>query len=139
MYWRDAIQAEMDSIDAHDTYTEIKIPSYVNPKQMLTLRWVFKRKTKADGTLDKYKARLCVQGFKQKYGVDYNKVYSPTLKHHTLRALLTIAAHEDLDLCHWDASLLYGLFIKTIIPSNEFDALNDDEDVNIVVEAELVD
>ena len=36
-------------------------------------------------------------------------------------------------------SLLYGLFIKTIIPSNEFDALNDDEDVNIVVEAELVD
>ena len=40
MYWRDAIQAEMDSIDAHDTYTEIKIPSYVNPKQMLTLRWV---------------------------------------------------------------------------------------------------
>ena len=36
-------------------------------------------------------------------------------------------------------SLLYGLFIKTIIPPNEFDALNDDEDVNIVVEAELVD
>ena len=36
-------------------------------------------------------------------------------------------------------SLLYGLSIKTIIPSNESDALNDDEDVNVVVEAELVD
>lgn len=36
-------------------------------------------------------------------------------------------------------SLLYGLSIKTIIPSKEFDALNDDEDVNMVVEAELVD
>ena len=36
-------------------------------------------------------------------------------------------------------SLLYGLSIKTIIPSNESDALNDDEDVNMVVEAELVD
>ena len=36
-------------------------------------------------------------------------------------------------------SLLYGLSIKTIIPSKEFDGLNDDEDVNMVVEAELVD
>ena len=36
-------------------------------------------------------------------------------------------------------SLLYGLSINTIIPSKEFDALNDDEDVNMVVEAELVD
>ena len=36
-------------------------------------------------------------------------------------------------------SLLYGLSIKISSPSNESDALNDDEDVNMVVEAELVD
>ena len=36
-------------------------------------------------------------------------------------------------------SLLYGLSIRNIISSEEFDALNDDEDVNMVVEAELVD
>jgi len=36
-------------------------------------------------------------------------------------------------------SLLYGLSMRTLIASGEFDALNDDEDVNMVVEAELVD
>ena len=37
------------------------------------------------------------------------------------------------------ASLLYGLSIKTITPSEDSNGLNDDEDVNMVVEAELVD
>ena len=33
-------------------------------------KWVFKRKLKLDGSIEKYKARLVAKGFKQKKGVD---------------------------------------------------------------------
>ena len=32
---------------------------------------IFKKKLKADGSIDKYKARLVVQGFRQKEDLDY--------------------------------------------------------------------
>ena len=35
----------------------------------LGYKWIFKRKLKADGSIDKYKARFVVKGYKQKEGV----------------------------------------------------------------------
>ena len=106
-YWRDAIDKEIMSIEAHDCYTEVTIPYGISGRKILTLRWVFKRKLRGDGSLDKYKARLCAQGFKQIHGVNYDEVYSPTLKHATMRTLFTIAACQDLELLHWDVSTAF--------------------------------
>ncbi|GJR75827.1 pol polyprotein [Tanacetum coccineum] len=40
-------------------------------------KWIFKKKMKADGTVDKYKARVVIQGFRQREGLDYFDTYSP--------------------------------------------------------------
>jgi histone deacetylase 1/2 len=58
-------------------------------------RWVFKTKHKADGSLDKYKARLIAQGFTQRYDVDYLDTYSPVVKPATVRLVLAISMSRD--------------------------------------------
>ncbi|GJZ73949.1 retrotransposon protein, putative, ty1-copia subclass [Tanacetum coccineum] len=46
----------------------------------LGYKWIFKKKMKADGTVDKYKARLVIQGFRQREGLDYFDTYSPIVE-----------------------------------------------------------
>ena len=41
--------------------------------------WSFKRKRIPDGTVSKYKARLCAHGGMQSWGVDYWETYAPVL------------------------------------------------------------
>ena len=39
--------------------------------KLISSRIVFKKKMLLDGTVDKYKARLVIRGFKQRYSIDY--------------------------------------------------------------------
>jgi hypothetical protein len=54
-------------------------------------KWVYKIKRKTDGSLDRYKARLVANGFKQQYGVNYEDTFSPVIKSTTIHVVLSIA------------------------------------------------
>jgi hypothetical protein len=73
--WKGAISTEPGNMDCHHVWTPVERNISIHP---LTTTWVFKRKTDENGDLSKYKARLCVRGFHQREGVDYNDVFSPT-------------------------------------------------------------
>ncbi|GJZ14788.1 zinc finger, CCHC-type containing protein [Tanacetum coccineum] len=56
---------------------------------------------KVDGTIDKFKARLVIQGFRQKEGIDYFNTYAPVARITTIRLLLALAAIHNLVIMTW--------------------------------------
>ena len=64
----------------------------------LGYKWIFKRKLKADGSIDKYKARLVVKGYKQKEGVDYFDPYSLVTRITPIQMLIAITALHNLEI-----------------------------------------
>jgi hypothetical protein len=58
----------MDSILTIGTWEICDCPIGCKP---VSCKWIFKKKLKSDGTIDKYKARLMAKGFTQKEGEDF--------------------------------------------------------------------
>ena len=90
---------------AMSTHTlKSKLVSLPPGKRAIGCRWVFKVKRNADGTVERYKGRLVAQGFSQRPGFDFTETFAPTPKWSALRAVLAIAALEDLELESVDIS-----------------------------------
>ncbi|GJS25555.1 zinc finger, CCHC-type containing protein [Tanacetum coccineum] len=73
-FWKEAINDEMDSILGKNTWVLADLPSGCKP---LGHKWILKRKLKVDGTIENFKARLVIQGFRQKSRIDYFDTYAP--------------------------------------------------------------
>jgi len=53
------MQAEIDALKLNHTLSEVDLPP---GKKAISSKWVFKVKLNADGSLERYKARLVVRG-----------------------------------------------------------------------------
>nr|GEU96276.1 zinc finger, CCHC-type [Tanacetum cinerariifolium] len=62
---------------------------------------------KVDGTIDKFKARLVIQGFRQKEGIDYFDTYAPVARITTIRLLLALAAIHNLVIHQMDVKTAF--------------------------------
>jgi hypothetical protein len=83
---------------------------------ILGSKWVFDVKLKPDNTIERYKARLVVQGFGQKEGIDYDATFSNTAGIGTVRAFLVLVCLRNLHCHQMDVStaFLYGEADKEI-------------------------
>ncbi|GJX91098.1 protein kinase, ATP binding site-containing protein, partial [Tanacetum coccineum] len=73
----------------------------------LGCKYIFKRKMKVNGTIDKFKARLVIQGFKQKEGINYFDTYTPVARITTIRLLLALAAIHNLMIHQMDVKIAF--------------------------------
>ncbi|GJT98275.1 calcineurin B-like protein 4 [Tanacetum coccineum] len=59
-------------------------------------KWIFKKKMKADGTIDKYKARLAIKGFRHQEGLYYFDTYSTRIT--PIKMILAIIALRNWEV-----------------------------------------
>nr|GEU45006.1 zinc finger, CCHC-type [Tanacetum cinerariifolium] len=109
-FWKEAIDDEIGSIMENNTWVLSDLPPGCKP---LGCKWIFKMKMKVDGTLDMFKARLVIQGFRQKKGTDYFDTYAPVARITTIRLLLALVAIHNL--------VIHQIDLKTTFLNGDLD------------------
>ncbi|RVW82011.1 Retrovirus-related Pol polyprotein from transposon RE1 [Vitis vinifera] len=75
--WKKAVQDEIDALEKNGTWTITNLPVGKRP---VGCKWIFTIKYKADGSVERFKARLVARGFTQSYGIDYQETFAPVAK-----------------------------------------------------------
>ena len=105
--WDEPMAKELRNHSDNESWERISANEVPKGRRLHKLTWVFK--VKRDGTL---KARLCVQGCTLEQGVDFDQVFSSTLRYSSARALFALAARSRCKVrsVDWVAAYLQGSF-----------------------------
>ena len=116
-HWEAAMKTEMMSLNKKHVWDLVKLPAN---KKTVGSKWVFKVKTGEDGSVQRYKARLVAQGFKQKYGADFDKTFCPVVQQESLHLLMALSVQHGLVLHQVDLTkaFLNGKLMKKCICNN---------------------
>ena len=97
--WLEAMKSEIGSMYENKVWTLVDLPNY---RQAIENKWIFKKKTDADGNVIVYKYRLVTKGFRQVQGVDYDETFSPVAMLNSVQIMLAIAALYDYEIWQMD-------------------------------------
>nr|GEX87242.1 ribonuclease H-like domain-containing protein [Tanacetum cinerariifolium] len=78
--------------------------------------WLYKHKYNADGSLNRYKARLVANGRSQQQGIDCDETFSPVVKPTTIWTGLSLTVSRQWPIHQLDVknAFLYGHLIETL-------------------------
>ena len=104
LQWEKAMEAEMNLLKENKVWDLVELPK---GRKAIGSKWVYKVKTRADGSIERYKARLVAQDFWQKYGDDYDETFCPVVRLESLRTLITLAVQLGLKLHQVDVTTAF--------------------------------
>jgi len=102
--WCGAMDSEYKSLMENKTWTLVSLPK---GRKALKNRWVYVIKRGSDGSIERFKARLVIKGFLQRFGIDYNEIFSPVVRMEVLRILLAIGAALDWEIEQMDVKTAF--------------------------------
>ena len=83
------MKEELDALHKTRTWDLIDLPSRNSD---IDCKWVYKIKSRSDGIVDCYKARLITRGFTQEYGIDYEETFAPMDRLSSVMTLIVVSA-----------------------------------------------
>jgi hypothetical protein len=108
--WKEAVRSEMEYIMSNGTWEVVDRPYGC---QAIGCKWIFKKKRRPDGTIERYKAGLVAKGYTQKEGEDFFDTYSPVARLTTIRTLIAVEASYGL--------IIHQMDVKTTFLNGELD------------------
>lgn len=90
---------EIVAIERTNTWSLVLFPS---GNHFIGCKWVYKVKYKADGIVDRYKARIVAKGYNQLEGIDFTDTFSPVAKIVIVKILLSLVVSFGWSLAQMD-------------------------------------
>ena len=98
------MEEELKSMKDNEVWDLVELPKRI---KTIGCKWIFKTKHNSKGNVKRYKARLVTKVHTQKEGIDYKKTFSPVSKKDSLRIVMTLVAHFDLELHQMDVKTAF--------------------------------
>ncbi|KAJ9541133.1 hypothetical protein OSB04_027639 [Centaurea solstitialis] len=111
--WLRAMNSEFSALQENHTWDLVPRPS---DSPVIRCMWLFRHKFKSDGTLERYKARLVVNGKSQTVGIDCHDTFSLVVKPATIRTVLSLDVSKQWPIHQLDVknAFLHGHLEETV-------------------------
>jgi hypothetical protein len=93
---------EIENLNQSGVFSYHHIHTLPPKAKLLNAIWSYRRKCSPSGEFRKHKARICTDGSKQQYGIDYWETYAPVVSWSSVRLLLTMAHIHKWKSCQID-------------------------------------
>ncbi|KAJ0478268.1 putative RNA-directed DNA polymerase [Helianthus annuus] len=111
--WLAAMKTEYSALESNGTWELVPRPT---TSPVIHCMWLFRHKFQSDGSLERYKARLVVNGKSQTVGIDCEDTFSPVVKPSTIRTVLSLAVSRSWPIHQLDVknAFLHGDLKETV-------------------------
>ena len=108
--WLEAMTSEMGAMYENKVWTLEVLPE---GRKAIQNKWIFKKKTDADGNVTVYKARLVAKGFSQVQGVYFDETFSPVAMLKSVRIMLATTTFFNYEIWQMDVKTAFlNIFLK---------------------------
>ena len=97
--WMDAMRDELSSMSQNEVWELVELPKGCKP---IECKWVNKIRRDSNIQVERYKARLVTKGHSQREGIDFKETFAPVSTKDSLRIIMAIVAHFDLEFNQMD-------------------------------------
>ena len=94
---------ELRSFKENYAWDLVDLPKDIS---IVNCKWVFKQKIDVNNKI-RYRARLVARMFNQQSGMDFSDIFSPVVRHSTLRILFALSVKLNLDIYHLNESTAF--------------------------------
>ena len=98
------MEREMGSLRSNEVWELVEPPP---ERKIVGSKWIFRKKMDANGTVNRYKARLVAQGCSQRFGLDYEETFSPVVCFESVRSVVALGAQHKFQLHQMDVTTAF--------------------------------
>lgn len=103
-HWLKAMNEEYQSLQHNSTY---QLVSSLPGHNIVHTHWLYKVKTRADGSIEHYKACWVAKGFSQIHNINYNETFAPVICLKNLHLLLALTTALNLEIHQMDVDTAF--------------------------------